>query len=392
MTGRGVSDPDMPNFPWRPSGSVPPAGDGALDELLATGQPPQDAAPGLLPVAEVLAALRAGPSGRELAGTARALAEFREAAVTSHRSRRILPRRTGVLRTRVSAKLAAAGATAAVAIAGTAAAAYFGAVPGSLQSGAHQAKETGTARPTPTASAVGPAATGAATFALCGAYRHGSAPQRAVAARTLAKTVGGPRNVASFCASAPRPRAVQGGPGAEQLRLRMERAAHAAGKRSAHPDGKHPAHHPGERFPGSPRGQFAYPFGERFSHQVAQRSAHQARERSARPSGMGAVGPSPRSFSPASRERFSLRSAATIPGPPVRPVRPGLRVLNRGLGSLPPGGSEPAVSLANVPSGQGRLTPSAQEMAGPGGHRVWLAVPGPTGTLSQTISSPGGFA
>ena len=39
----------------------PPEGDDALDELLTAGQPPQDAAGGLQPVAAVLAALRAGP-------------------------------------------------------------------------------------------------------------------------------------------------------------------------------------------------------------------------------------------------------------------------------------------------------------------------------------------
>src|SRR6266851_9240846 len=105
----------MPNVPRRPSGGVPPLGDAALDEWLATGQLPPDAAPGLLPVADVLAALQAGPSDSELAGKTRAMAEFRGTVGAPHRPRRVLARRPGVFRGRISAKVAAG--TVAVAVA-----------------------------------------------------------------------------------------------------------------------------------------------------------------------------------------------------------------------------------------------------------------------------------
>ena len=84
MTGRDVSEYDMPDFPWRADRAVPPEGDDALDELLTAGQPPQDAAGGLQPVAAVLAALRAGPADGVHAGQARALAEFRNTVGVSH--------------------------------------------------------------------------------------------------------------------------------------------------------------------------------------------------------------------------------------------------------------------------------------------------------------------
>jgi hypothetical protein len=136
MTGRDVSEYDMPDFPWRADRAVPPVGDGALDELLTARQPPQDAAAGLQPVAAVLAALRAGSADGEHAGHARALAEFRNTIGASRPAGRSRARRPALLRRRLSSKLALITAAAAVAVSGTAAA-YVGALPGPLQRAAH---------------------------------------------------------------------------------------------------------------------------------------------------------------------------------------------------------------------------------------------------------------
>ena len=127
----------MPDLPRRADDAVPPIGDSALDALLAVGQPPQPAAPALRPVAEVLAALRAGPGGGELAGKARALAEFREAASRSGRPHRVSARRGRLPRLRLGVKLTAAAAGAALAVGGTAA--YAGVLPAPLQEMAHVA-------------------------------------------------------------------------------------------------------------------------------------------------------------------------------------------------------------------------------------------------------------
>jgi hypothetical protein len=127
----------MPEFPSPADGAVPPVGDSALDELLTSGQPPQDAAAELQPVAAVLAALRAGPADGELAGQARVLAEFRSTVHVSHRAGRSRARRPVPLRKRLGSRLAVITAATAVAVAGTAGAAYVGVLPAPLQQAAH---------------------------------------------------------------------------------------------------------------------------------------------------------------------------------------------------------------------------------------------------------------
>lgn len=128
----------MPDFPSRADGTVPPAGDSALDELLAAGQPPQDPPAELQPVAAVLAALRAGPADAELAGRARAVAEFRSTVRVSHRADRSRARRPVPFRARLSSKLAIITAATTVAVTGTVAAAYVGVLPGPIQRAAHE--------------------------------------------------------------------------------------------------------------------------------------------------------------------------------------------------------------------------------------------------------------
>ena len=137
MTGRDVSEYDMPDFPWQADSAVPPVGDGALDDLLTAGRPPQDVAAGLRPAAAVLAALRAGPADGKHAGHARALAEFRNTVGVSHPVGRGRARRLAPLRRRLSSTLALITAAAAVAASGAAVAAYVGALPGPLQRAAH---------------------------------------------------------------------------------------------------------------------------------------------------------------------------------------------------------------------------------------------------------------
>jgi hypothetical protein len=148
----------MPDFSSRADGTVPPAGDSALDELLAAGQPPQDAPAGLQPVAAVLAALRAGPADAELAGRARALAEFRSTVRVSHRADRSRVRRPVPFRARLSSKLAIITTATTVAVTGTVAAAYVGVLPGPIQRAAHDVLVAAGAadnRPTPAASGAG---------------------------------------------------------------------------------------------------------------------------------------------------------------------------------------------------------------------------------------------
>ena len=75
MTDHGVSDRDMPTFPWS---TQPEAG--ALDALLSGRAKPEVIPAELRPVAEVLVALQAPPDHREVAGWEAALTVYREVA------------------------------------------------------------------------------------------------------------------------------------------------------------------------------------------------------------------------------------------------------------------------------------------------------------------------
>jgi hypothetical protein len=213
MTGGGVSDGDMAIFPWPARGDVPPAGDPAYDALLTGKLLPEDAAEGLRPVAEAIAALNAAASASELAAAASALAEFRRAAGLSAEPARSPRRRHPLLKSLLSAKLAAAAAAVAVSGGGVAAAAYAGALPASMQKIAHNtlgapAPHPST-RPSNPDSPAGPDAAGRAAYGLCTAYAHlkadGTARQKAVAFRNLATAAGGAANVAAYCARVAHP-------------------------------------------------------------------------------------------------------------------------------------------------------------------------------------------
>ena len=209
----------MPIFPWPARGDVPNAGDPVFDALLTGNLLPEDAAEGLRPVAEAIAALNAAPSASELAAEASALAVFRGAAGVSAEPARSPRRRHPLPTSLLSAKLAAAGAAVAVSVGAVAAAAYAGALPASVQKIAHDtlgapAPHPST-RPSHPATPAGPDAAGRAAHGLCNAYAHlkadGSARQKAVAFRKLATAAGGAANVAAYCARVASPRPTPSG-------------------------------------------------------------------------------------------------------------------------------------------------------------------------------------
>jgi hypothetical protein len=261
MSGWGVSDADMPNIPGSQRADVPELPDGALDALL-TGDPGTDEAyAGLQPAAALLAALNAAPQDGELAGHARALAEFRRRGGMPVHARRSARRRSRLLTALLTAKAAAAAATAAVALGGVAAAAYTGTLPAPAQQFAHSmigaptpqpshrpstpqpGHRPGTPQATPArTSAVGPDATGPAAFGLCTAYAHakahGTASQKATAFRNLAAAAGGAAKIAAYCATVPHPGNSQASQSAP---------THPAGRPASHPTGKpssRPSPHP----------------------------------------------------------------------------------------------------------------------------------------------------
>jgi hypothetical protein len=200
----------MPSFPWSARRDGSTIEDSSLAALLAGTELPADGATGLQPVADVLAALQAGPARDELTGEAAALAEFRQQIGVSIHPRGSRRRRPTLLSTLLTAKGAAAAAIAAVGLTGAAAAAT-GNLPASLQTFAHNT----VGAPAPQSShasdshgsPVGPNATGPAQQGLCTAYEHakthGSAAfKNSVAFKNLVSAAGGADNVDGFCQGA----------------------------------------------------------------------------------------------------------------------------------------------------------------------------------------------
>src|SRR5262249_37920320 len=192
----------------------------SLAAPLAGAEPLVGSAPRLQPVADVLAALTAGPDRDARAGEAAALAGFRNRVgvpVPVNRSRyRRHPLLTSLLSAR-AAPAAPAAAGAGLSVGGFATPGFAGALPAPAQQFAHHAfgapaaggsQPTG-AHPSAAAPPVGPDATGPAAFGLCTAWAHakahGKASQRAVAFRNLAAAAGRTSNVAGFCAAVPHP-------------------------------------------------------------------------------------------------------------------------------------------------------------------------------------------
>ncbi|HEX5301578.1 MAG TPA: hypothetical protein VFW50_31765 [Streptosporangiaceae bacterium] len=233
----------MPNIPGSQRADVPELPDGALDELLTGDLVTDEACAGLQPAAALLAALNAPPQDGELAGHARALAEFRRRGGVPVHARRSARRRRRLL-TLLTAK-AAAAAAAAAALGGVAAAAYTSTLPAPAQQFAHSvigapspqpSHRPGTPQATPARTdAADPDATGPAAFGLCTAYAHakahGTASQKAMAFRNLAAAAGGAAKIAAYCTAVPHP-------GGSQSSQSASAPTHPAGRPSSHPTGK----------------------------------------------------------------------------------------------------------------------------------------------------------
>lgn len=256
MTGPGVPENDMPNFPWPGRRDVSAISDASLSALLAGAELPAGSPPGLRPVAEALAALTAAPAGDELTGEAEALAVFRDRLGVPSPTRRPR-RRPALLAPLLSARAAAAAAVAALGIGGFATAAFAGALPAPAQQFAHHtigapaahasqptsthASQPTSTHPSATDTPAGPDATGPAAFGLCTAWthakEHGTTKQKAVAFRNLAQAAGGAGNVADYCGTVPHP-------GASHSR--------STGKPSSHPTPPHPTGPPSSHPTGPP--------------------------------------------------------------------------------------------------------------------------------------------
>ena len=233
----------MTNFPWSARRVVSSTEDTAVAALLAGTELPADAAAGLRPVADVLAALRAGPASDELAGLAAAQAEFRRGVGAPEQPKRSPRRRAAGLASRLGAKAAAAAAAAAISLGGVAAAAYAGALPGSLQQFAHRTIGAPAGHRAGHDTPVGPRVPGPAAQGLCTSYRHaaahGNARQKAVAFRNLVKAAGGRGKVAAWCAAVSRHAHSPSGPHSHRT---GPPPGHASPHRTAPPHG-HPSPH-----------------------------------------------------------------------------------------------------------------------------------------------------
>jgi hypothetical protein len=220
VTGGGVPNDEMPNILRPGRRDVPPLIDAALAALLAGTEPPAEPAPGLQPVADVLAALRAGPTSDELAGEARALAEFRRGTGVPALPRRSRHRKRQVPASRLRVKVAAAVGVAALGLAGLASAAFTGVLPTPVQRLAHDAVGAPSAssgspvtsqlhrakrRPPASPGAIDPAAH-TAVPPPCAAYArasaNGSPAQRAAAFRDLIRAAGGVGKLTAYCGRA----------------------------------------------------------------------------------------------------------------------------------------------------------------------------------------------
>jgi hypothetical protein len=273
MSGDGVPDADMPNIPRLPRDSGPELPDWAADALLAGDLLPEEAGGGLQPVAALLAALTAAPADGELAGHARALAEFRRGGMPEP-VRHPAHRRARLLTSILSAKAAAAAAAAAAVLGGVATAAYAGALPAPAQQFAHTtigapsphvSSSPGAHEATPT----GPDASGPAAYGLCTAWthakEHGNAAQRSVAFRNLAAAAGGSSNISAYCAAVPHP-------GSPAPASSASQAAHPTGKPASHPSGM-PTSHPTGMPTTRPSAGSSHPSGAP-SHPSGAPSAH----------------------------------------------------------------------------------------------------------------------
>ena len=192
----------------------------------------------------LLAALTAPATEAELAGETSARVAFRTTTTVPASHRRRPAWRPAVLSTLLASKLTTALAAGAVGLSGAAAAAYTGSLPDTAQDVAHNtihapaAKHHAKPSTAPSATPVGPDATGPAAYGLCTAFdkerTHGKAAEKSIAYRNLATAAGGADKIAAYCATVPKP---------------SDSPAAGSGKPSTHPTGKPasvPAHATGK--------------------------------------------------------------------------------------------------------------------------------------------------
>jgi hypothetical protein len=290
VTGGGVPNGEMPNILRPGRRDVSPLSEAALAALLAGTEPPAEPAPGLQHVADVLAALRAGPTSAELAGEARALAEFRRRTGVPALPRRSRHREPWASASRLGVKVAAVAGITALSLGGLATAAVNGALPAPVQRFAHEAvgappasggspvttqghraKHRTSASSQGTGQVVRPAAPGPCT-AYVRASVHGSRAQRAAAFRDLIKAAGGAGGVTAYCGRAmprpgwpgpwpPYPTRRQGPPGQHNTTLPRGRngggipPGERRGHHGPHANDKPSARQAGRRFQHPPRTQ-----------------------------------------------------------------------------------------------------------------------------------------
>jgi hypothetical protein len=200
----------MPNFPWSARGGAAPAGDAALEALLAGKLPPEDAAGGLGPLADAVAALTVPPMRSEIAAEPSARAAYR-AGFTRPAETVPLPRRRPRHRrpafvSLVTVRLAAASV---VLLALLAAAAYAGMLPAPAQRLAHDSLGAPaphqTAHVVPLTTPAGPPSPVPEAHGLCTAYSRaqarGKINQKSAVFRKLATLAGGPAKVPAYCAA-----------------------------------------------------------------------------------------------------------------------------------------------------------------------------------------------
>jgi hypothetical protein len=258
----------MSSIHGSPGAGVPGLPDGNLDALLTGDLLKDEAFAGLQPATRLLAVLNAAPEDDELAGHARALAEFRHRGGMPARPRLTGNRKPRLITSLLTAK-AAAAAVAVAALGGAAAAAYTGALPAPAQQLAHKTIDAPSPKPshgpaTPQATpthpaaaspdATSPDATSPVAFGLCTAYAHanahGTASQKAVAFRNLAAAAGGAAKIAAFCAVVPHPGSTQ-----------TPAPSHPSGKPTSHSTGK-PSSLPASHATGKPSAAPTHPSGK----------------------------------------------------------------------------------------------------------------------------------
>jgi len=247
MNSRNVPDGDMPHLPWPDCQDAPEIGDASLAALLAGVNMPAGPPPELPLLSEALATLTASPTSGELVGRAEALAAFRSQFAVPGAVHRAPRRRRPLLSPLLSARAAAAAAAAVISLGGLATAAYGGALPSVAQQFAHHAFGAPAAAPGPPTAAgrapatppTGPNAAGHPAYGLCNAWAHakaqGTAKEKAVAFRNLARAAGGAGHVAAYCAAVPHPGAPSRPTGHPNGPPGSRSPAHRTGQPATHP-------------------------------------------------------------------------------------------------------------------------------------------------------------